>query len=680
MLPAEPSIVTDIANGLSSSVVLSGTGTPIPAPGIALSSSSLTFSPTTVNTHSTGQPVTLTNSGNAPLHVSSIVISGASSGDFTTTNNCPSPLAPGAACTLSVSFTPSTAGARSSSLEIASDAAVSPSLVTLTGTGTSIPTNILIPGANADIAFTEGSGTIARDSSGHGNDCTFAAGSNAPTWTAQGMQLNDASDLLQKYCTLPASTTNADSSVMNSRTLTMCAYFHPYTSGQIPDLAIAFGGSNRQDIGALLLSGRAESRNAYYMGDYFGYGGEPTYTHQPLVGYHCVTYALGSYTDGTPDHFYIDGAEVTSYAAQGTVWDKRAAGDQYWVGALPWGSTGYLWGTVYYVLAYPTQLTAASVAQNFSILQQTAFFNRGVGALPVQSTTTDNILVMDGDSITAGTAGFGAPYPFRLSLNQPFTIIDTAVGGKLLETTVADTPLIDLPLYSPNARYAFASNAAGINDLNVAGASGADVVRNRTVEYAAYKTKGFTVLASTMLSSVHDDAVIEDINGALRTLAASSGYPLVDWANEPCLGAAGAYANPAGCTFFQADGLHPNPTGETELAALYSNVVNYLTGSTPASPTVVTAPAYTIAPADHFLSAQGTGSQQLSLPSCYGWSITTPFTITNANTAGTLTLAPTGGFTLDGGSTPISIASGTTLQVYADILSPTTSGCAWHTK
>jgi hypothetical protein len=72
------------------------------APQAIVSPPSLTFPTQWVNAPSTPQPVTLSNTGNAPLNITSI----ATNGMFTETNNCGSSLAAHSACTINVSFAP----------------------------------------------------------------------------------------------------------------------------------------------------------------------------------------------------------------------------------------------------------------------------------------------------------------------------------------------------------------------------------------------------------------------------------------------------------------------------------------------------------------------------------------------------------------------------------------------
>ena len=108
---------------------MSGTGT---APIASIAPTSLSFGDQTVGTTSSAQTITLTNTGNASLAISSI----AASGDFAQTNSCGSSVAASANCAISVTFTPTATGARSASLTITDNASGSPQTIALTGTGT----------------------------------------------------------------------------------------------------------------------------------------------------------------------------------------------------------------------------------------------------------------------------------------------------------------------------------------------------------------------------------------------------------------------------------------------------------------------------------------------------------------------------------------------------------------
>jgi hypothetical protein len=124
--------VTDNAYGSPHSVSLSGTG--VGTPAASLSPTSLSFGSQTVGTSSSPQGVTLTNSGNGALTVSSIAVTGANPGAFTLGNGCGTSLNPIASCTISVSFAPTASGSMSATVAIIDSAANSPQAVALTGT------------------------------------------------------------------------------------------------------------------------------------------------------------------------------------------------------------------------------------------------------------------------------------------------------------------------------------------------------------------------------------------------------------------------------------------------------------------------------------------------------------------------------------------------------------------
>jgi len=138
--------ISDDAAGSPDTVTLTGTGAvAAPAvtpsvtdddPVVSLAPTSLTFASQAVGTTSVNQAITLTNTGNASLSLTSISVKGANAGDFAQTNTCGSSVAAGGKCTISVTFTPAASGSRSAALSIADNASGSPQTVSLTGTGT----------------------------------------------------------------------------------------------------------------------------------------------------------------------------------------------------------------------------------------------------------------------------------------------------------------------------------------------------------------------------------------------------------------------------------------------------------------------------------------------------------------------------------------------------------------
>ncbi len=124
------------APGGSTAVMLVGsTGGNTVALTPTVNPSSLSFGNVAVNTSSLSKTVQLSNPSGAATASISIGISQS----FAQTNNCGSTLAGGASCTISVTFTPSTAATVSGTLSIADSATSSPLTVSLSGTGASAP-------------------------------------------------------------------------------------------------------------------------------------------------------------------------------------------------------------------------------------------------------------------------------------------------------------------------------------------------------------------------------------------------------------------------------------------------------------------------------------------------------------------------------------------------------------
>jgi trimeric autotransporter adhesin len=79
--------------------------------------------------------VTLTNNGGTTLSIASITLTGTNPADFAQSNDCGYTVAANASCTINVTFTPTASGTRMASVSISDNAAGSPQLVGLTGTG-----------------------------------------------------------------------------------------------------------------------------------------------------------------------------------------------------------------------------------------------------------------------------------------------------------------------------------------------------------------------------------------------------------------------------------------------------------------------------------------------------------------------------------------------------------------
>lgn len=174
-------------SGLSSEV----SATPS-APVVSLSVSSLTFPSQDVDSTSAAQTVTLTNTGGLILNITSITKTGTHPTNYAFTgcgNGGATTVAPSANCILSVTFTPSATGTRTANISIADDAAGSPHIITLSGTGGGPPPvtaslsasfRSILPGQNTTLSYTT---TEANTS------CTIDQGIGALTPCSSGTQV-----------------------------------------------------------------------------------------------------------------------------------------------------------------------------------------------------------------------------------------------------------------------------------------------------------------------------------------------------------------------------------------------------------------------------------------------------------------------------------------------------------
>jgi hypothetical protein len=207
--------ITDNASGSPQTVSLSGTGTGT-ATLVSLSPTSLAFGNQSLGTTSAAQALTLSNTGNAALSITSLALTGSNASDFAQTNTCGSSVAAGANCTIAVMFTPSVTGTEAASLSIADNATASPQTVSLSGTGTAAlvslsPTSLAF--GNQSVGTTSAAQTLTLSNTG----------SAALSITSLALTGTNASDFAQ--------TNTCGSSVAASANCTISVTFTPAASG-----------------------------------------------------------------------------------------------------------------------------------------------------------------------------------------------------------------------------------------------------------------------------------------------------------------------------------------------------------------------------------------------------------------------------------------------------------------
>ncbi|MGI9075038.1 MAG: beta strand repeat-containing protein [Bryobacteraceae bacterium] len=207
--------VTDSATGSPHTASLSGTGAGVAQ--VSLSPSALTFASQNFNTTSTAQAVTLSNAGSGALSITSIAITGTNAADFSQTNTCGSSVAAGQNCTITVTFTPQAAGARSGSVTVPDNAAGSPHAAALSGTGMGVAQVSLTP---SSLAF--GNQNVKTASAARAITLS-KAGSGALAITSIAITGTNAADFSQ--------TSTCGSSVVAGQNCTITVTFTPQAAG-----------------------------------------------------------------------------------------------------------------------------------------------------------------------------------------------------------------------------------------------------------------------------------------------------------------------------------------------------------------------------------------------------------------------------------------------------------------
>jgi len=122
--------LSDSASTKPQVIEVSGTGTTL-----TVSPSQLNFGFQKVGTKSTPQTVTVTNTGTTAVHVTGVSIVDDPLYDYSQTNTCGTQIDPGASCTISIGFMPTTKGTRTGAAEIDGPGGAEWQGVSVTGVG-----------------------------------------------------------------------------------------------------------------------------------------------------------------------------------------------------------------------------------------------------------------------------------------------------------------------------------------------------------------------------------------------------------------------------------------------------------------------------------------------------------------------------------------------------------------
>jgi hypothetical protein len=184
------------------------------APAVTLTPSSLTFPTQSVGTTSTPQTISVTNSGGSGLFINSAQTRGSNALDFTqVSDGCSgTTVGAGSSCSVSITFSPTAAGARSATFIVTDNASNSPQSAPVTGVGAGETAPVSI-----DTRFFTCSNGVCDIGSGSNvfvnnffTTTFLASGGTAPyTWSGQmpsGLTLRPTGLLLGAPATIGTST------------------------------------------------------------------------------------------------------------------------------------------------------------------------------------------------------------------------------------------------------------------------------------------------------------------------------------------------------------------------------------------------------------------------------------------------------------------------------------------
>lgn len=217
---------------------------------VGLSTTSLSAGSIAVGTTSQATGLYVTNVGNAALAISSVTLTGPNPGDFTLNNGCTSPVAPGANCQISLTFTPTAAGSRKATINVADNASGSPQTATISGTG-----------------MGQGSGATARLSASSLSFGSVAAGNTSAPQTVTVSNTGNRSLSISSIGLTGANTgdfaesNNCGYSVGAGRSCAISVTFRPAASGSFT-AAVTLSDSASGSTQTVNLSGTGSSISA----------------------------------------------------------------------------------------------------------------------------------------------------------------------------------------------------------------------------------------------------------------------------------------------------------------------------------------------------------------------------------------------------------------------------------
>ncbi|MGE5865380.1 MAG: choice-of-anchor D domain-containing protein [Rhizobacter sp.] len=392
------------APGGAITVALKATAVRSPAPLVGLSTPALGFGTVTLGTTSVTSRVVLTNTGTAPLAVTSIA---SSSTEYPTTHDCPASLAVGTSCLISVSFKPATA-ISTEAVVVTTNALSSPNTIVLTGEGTSQSLSVL---AWKETTTALNFSAIVGEASASQTLTLVNKGPAAVTLTTLGIAGASAS----AYALDAGSTCKLGQALAVNATCTVTVKFNPTSVGtHLASLQVASTGTLPGDI---TLSGKASDKLAPKLSA----SASVLDFSSPVVSPGTTSAAkVLTVTNAGTAPAALTGLQITGpFALQGSASGACASG---------------------------ASTLAAGASCKVSVVFMPTMAGKATGMLTVGNALTPLMVELKGQSVAA-SAGVLSANPAQLSFTTPPTAIDqvsaaqtvTVSNGAIAPVTITNT-------------------------------------------------------------------------------------------------------------------------------------------------------------------------------------------------------------------------------------------------
>lgn len=518
----------------------------------------------------------------------------------------------------------------------------------------------------------EGSGTVADDTSGVGNNGTISGA----TWEGK-VDLNFAST--GEFIQLPVA--------LNATKTWQFAIYSPPFGTETQPQAPGYGAPSQFGTNPALLCGTDTQHLCLIATSYFSpkslrfmaYTTDSTEAAEPLsAGWHIVSLLCGSNVGGvvTKTHILYDGEEVGSYVVQGsantcpnpTTGNYQIGGSSALTGSWFVGKVAAAWAW-----SVPLSLNDGAAAAKSALDYIRA---KGVVTDFRPTVHTAPLIVGGLDSRTSGIQLTPTTtWLATLSLtDSTYTRLNFGNPGELAYDGCAMFDATYGSQISPLSAPTITVLWGGVNDILFSNGSTQVLANSLKCMVQKAKALGSKVVLATEISAESNQGTLGDtgkdaLDPIIRAQAYSWGVDnIADLATDPHIGADGASAN----TSCFPDNLHPGPSCEPYVTAVMSDAINELIGSTESNRHTTAAATYQEVAGDRFLDLTGTAAQAVSLPDCIGYSLTREM-VNVGSVAGTV--AAINGETLTG-SGSIGVGAKAVFVPVPGALA--TGGCSWR--